>query len=60
MSEAPQHCPAHLLLAEFYEASGRWPAHVFFVTEYPMTGSGKVQKYKLREMSLELLRAASG
>ncbi len=36
------------------------PAHVFFVTEYPMTASGKVQKYKLREMSLELLRAASG
>ena len=35
------------------------PAHVFFVTEYPMTGSGKIQKYKLRAMSLELLRSAS-
>jgi fatty-acyl-CoA synthase len=33
------------------------PAHVFFVTEYPMTGSGKIQKYKLRAMSLDLLRS---
>jgi fatty-acyl-CoA synthase len=32
------------------------PAHVFFVTEYPMTGSGKIQKYKLRAMALERLR----
>jgi fatty-acyl-CoA synthase len=34
------------------------PEHVFFVTEYPMTGSGKVQKYKLREMALERLKTA--
>jgi fatty-acyl-CoA synthase len=35
------------------------PEHVFFVTEYPMTGSGKVQKYKLREMALERLKGAT-
>jgi fatty-acyl-CoA synthase len=29
------------------------PKHVAFVREYPMTASGKVQKYKLREMTLE-------
>ena len=27
------------------------PRHIFFVDEFPMTGSGKVQKYKLREMA---------
>jgi fatty-acyl-CoA synthase len=30
------------------------PRYVFFVEEYPMTGSGKIQKYRLREMALEL------
>ena len=35
------------------------PTYVFFVSEYPMTASGKIQKYKLRELSLALLRAAS-
>ena len=29
------------------------PRYVAFVREYPMTASGKVQKYKLREMTLE-------
>ncbi|MDO6655061.1 AMP-binding protein [Anaerobacillus sp. 1_MG-2023] len=29
------------------------PAHVFFVDEYPMTASGKIQKYKLRESAVE-------
>ncbi len=32
------------------------PKYVFFVTEYPVTGNGKVQKYRLREMSLDLLK----
>ncbi|MCK9222537.1 MAG: AMP-binding protein [Limnochordia bacterium] len=32
------------------------PRYVRFVTEYPTTASGKVQKYKLREMGVELLR----
>ncbi len=30
------------------------PRYVFFVKEYPMTGSGKIQKFRLREMALEL------
>jgi len=32
------------------------PKYIFFVDEYPMTASGKIQKYKLRELSLELLK----
>jgi fatty-acyl-CoA synthase len=31
------------------------PKYIFFVDEFPMTASGKIQKYKLRELSLELL-----
>lgn len=31
------------------------PKYVFFLKEYPVTGSGKIQKFKLREMSLKLL-----
>lgn len=30
------------------------PKYVFFVKEYPLTGSGKIQKFKLRELSLRL------
>lgn len=30
------------------------PRYVFFVEEYPLTGSGKIQKFKLREMALEI------
>ncbi len=30
------------------------PKYVTFVNDYPMTASGKVQKFKLREMSVEL------
>ena len=32
------------------------PKYIFFVDEYPMTASGKIQKYKLRELSLDLLK----
>jgi len=32
------------------------PKYIFFVDEFPMTASGKIQKYKLRELSLELLK----
>lgn len=32
------------------------PKYVFFLENFPMTGSGKIQKYKLREMSLELCK----
>ena len=31
------------------------PAYFFFVEEYPTTASGKIQKYKLREMATEEL-----
>lgn len=31
------------------------PKYIFFVDDYPMTASGKIQKYKLRELSLQLL-----
>ena len=29
------------------------PRYIFFVNEYPITGSGKIQKFKLREMAIE-------
>jgi fatty-acyl-CoA synthase len=32
------------------------PKYVFFLDTFPMTGSGKIQKYKLRAMSLELCK----
>jgi len=32
------------------------PRYIFFVKEYPLTGSGKIQKFKLREMALELCK----
>jgi fatty-acyl-CoA synthase len=31
------------------------PKYVFFIDQYPMTASGKIQKYKLREMATESL-----
>jgi fatty-acyl-CoA synthase len=36
------------------------PAHVFFVDAYPLTASGKVQKYKLRELAKEKLGITLG
>lgn len=33
------------------------PKHVWFVREYPKTASGKIQKFKLRDMAKELLAA---
>ena len=32
------------------------PAHVLFVEDYPKTASGKIQKYKLRQMGLEYVQ----
>lgn len=32
------------------------PSYVRFIDEYPMTASGKIQKYKLREMAIEDLK----
>ena len=31
------------------------PKYVFFVDAFPMTGSGKIQKFKLKDLSLQLL-----
>ena len=31
------------------------PKYVFFVDDYPKTGSGKIQKFKLRAMGKELV-----
>ena len=35
------------------------PKHVFWVDEYPKTASGKIQKFKLREMGARLLEGSS-
>ena len=32
------------------------PKYVFFIDEFPMTGSGKIQKFKLKELSLKLCK----
>lgn len=37
-------------------ASFKIPRYVLFVKEFPMTSSGKVQKFRLREIALEELR----
>ncbi|QDS69729.1 hypothetical protein FKW77_009999 [Venturia effusa] len=36
------------------------PKYVFWVTEYPKTASGKIQKFRLREMGLEMVREGKG
>lgn len=33
------------------------PRYVFFIKEFPMTGSGKIQKFRLREMAVEMCEA---
>ena len=33
------------------------PKYVFFVEEFPLTASGKIQKYKLKDVGLALLAA---
>jgi len=33
------------------------PRYVFFIEEFPLTGSGKIQKFKLREMAIECCKA---
>ena len=37
-------------------ANFKVPRYVFFVDTFPMTASGKIQKYKLRELGVTLLR----
>ncbi|EIT85201.1 AMP-binding domain protein [Fictibacillus macauensis ZFHKF-1] len=36
------------------------PEYIFFVKEYPMTASGKIQKYKLREEARQLISRTKG
>jgi fatty-acyl-CoA synthase len=31
------------------------PKYIFFINEFPMTGSGKIQKFKLRDFAVKLL-----
>ena len=31
------------------------PKYIFFIKEFPMTGSGKIQKFRLKKLSLKLL-----
>jgi fatty-acyl-CoA synthase len=33
------------------------PKYIFFIKEFPMTASGKVQKYKLSEQSVDMCKA---
>ncbi|KAK8123069.1 short-chain-fatty-acid-CoA ligase [Apiospora sp. TS-2023a] len=35
------------------------PSHVWFVDDYPKTASGKIQKYKLRDMAVSMLSESS-
>jgi fatty-acyl-CoA synthase len=32
------------------------PKYIFFINEFPMTGSGKIQKYKLKDIGIQLLQ----
>lgn len=43
------YCKGHI-------AKYKIPRYVFVVDAFPMTGSGKIQKFRLREMALELCR----
>jgi fatty-acyl-CoA synthase len=36
------------------------PKHVIFIDDFPKTASGKIQKYKLREMGLEYVKKLNG
>lgn len=36
------------------------PKHVFWVDEFPKTASGKIQKFKLKDMGIELVKEANG
>ena len=53
---------AHLTTEEVQEfcrgkiARHKIPRYVLFVNEYPLTGSGKIQKFKLKDIGLKLLK----
>ena len=46
-----QHCKEHL-------AYFKVPRHFLFVEEFPTTVTGKVQKFKLRDIAVEMLQTA--
>jgi fatty-acyl-CoA synthase len=54
---------AHLTVDEVREfcrgkiARHKIPKYVLFVREFPLTGSGKIQKFKLKEVGLAMLKA---
>lgn len=50
--EVREHCREGL-------AHNKVPRYIEFVTEFPMTVTGKLQKFKMREIATERLRAAS-
>ena len=41
-------------------ANFKIPRYVIFVKEFPMTGSGKIQKFKLKEQAMEKLKIKNG
>jgi len=41
-------------------ANFKIPRYVAFVQEFPMTGSGKIQKFKLKEKAMEEMKGKSG
>lgn len=47
LEDVRDYCKGHI-------AKYKIPRYVFFVEEFPMTGSGKIQKFRLREMALEM------
>lgn len=48
-SDVQEHCRGQI-------ARFKIPKHVFFIKDFPQTASGKIQKYKLREMAQYLLK----
>ena len=42
--------------ASQYANFGSLPKYVFFIDEFPMTGSGKIQKFKLKDVGLQLCK----
>lgn len=48
MQELKDHCESHRMNKQY------WPEHLVVVDDFPRTPTGKVQKFRLREMAKEL------
>jgi fatty-acyl-CoA synthase len=59
-SEPPPNAEALMLWCSERLARFKVPKHVRFVSEFPMTASGKIQKFKLREAHQADLQLAGG